>query len=159
MLRGVGGCGNDRGRGAAAAGPITTPTAIAREEPAVAVLYLERAGKGIRSRGDTSPGQLMPPVRRPSLGRRARQAQSTDCGALRCAAVHRTQRLHAAVRTPRVASVRATPGEGATPRSARGPEVEAGAAHDAVSRRGAASTDQTISQCHGSDVHNSKILN
>jgi hypothetical protein len=40
-----------------------------------------------------------------------------------------------AVRTPKVASVRATPGEGVAPRSARGPEAEADVAQARRARR------------------------
>jgi hypothetical protein len=38
----------------------------------VAAIYRERGGKGVKSHGEASLGWLMPLVRQPSLGRRAR---------------------------------------------------------------------------------------
>jgi hypothetical protein len=63
-----------------------------------------------------------PPVERPRMPRRARrpkprparvtvEEQATDRWAKGGRGCRRTRRLHAGVRTPRVASVRATPGE------------------------------------------------
>jgi hypothetical protein len=67
------------------------------------------------------------------------------------------------VRTSRVASVCATPGEGAALgwRAARKPRRKrgAGAAHDVVPWRGAAPSGRSISLCPGSDAFISKILN
>jgi hypothetical protein len=72
------------------------------------------------------------------------EEQTTDRWAKGGRGRRRTWRLHAGVRTPRVASVCATPGEGAALgwRTARKPRRarrrrSAGAAHDIVPRRGA----------------------
>jgi hypothetical protein len=110
---------------------------------------------GFTSRGEVFLGQLMPPVRRPSLGRRAWQAQPSDRGVLRCAAVRRTRRLHArGERIPR-------------PRCAQHlgkerPILGIGAGEPGRRGRGGAARrrrPENRSQYHCSDTKISKILN
>jgi hypothetical protein len=119
----------------------------------------------IRARRSPAARLRMPRLARRPKPRPARvtvEEQATDRWAKGGRGCRRTRRLHAGVRTPRLPRCaqrlgKERPSAGARPGS-RGVCV-AGVAHDVVPRRGAALSGRSISQCPGSDVFNSKILN